>query len=98
MEQFFTWMKNMRKKTYIEKAQAKAKSLGIEIFPAEKGSIKKFYTYYNQRKIYFGDSRFDDYLIHGNEARRELFHQRFRGSKFYNDKNSPLYYSQQILW
>ena len=88
----------IKSKTYNEVAIAKAKELGIEIFPAPKDSIKKFYTYYDGKKIMFGDSRFDDYLTHKNEHRRALFHQRFRNSPFYNDKSSALYYSQKILW
>lgn len=89
---------DMKKKTYVERAKARAAELGIVIYEAPKDSIKKFYTYFEGKKIMFGDSRFDDYLIHQNEARRQLFHQRFRNSPFYNDRRSPLFYSQKILW
>ena len=85
-------------KSYIQLAKERANALGIEIFEEPKSSIKKFHTYHDGKKIAFGDRRFDDYLIHKNEARRELFHLRFKSSPFYNDKNSALYYAQKILW
>lgn len=58
-------------------------------------------------KIHFGDSRYPDYLdyltdkntnLEEAKKRRELFHKRFKNHKDYNNKDSPLYYSQILLW
>ena len=54
----------------------------------------------NNNQIHFGDSRYDDYLIHKDEKRRDNFKKRFK--KIYikkkNDLNSPLFWSYNILW
>ena len=58
-----------------------------------------------RRLIHFGDSRYGQYadrlkhyahLDHKSEARREAFYRRHSGVS--RDKNSALYWSQQVLW
>jgi hypothetical protein len=58
-----------------------------------------------RRLIHFGDSRYGHYedrlkhflhLDHKNQARRDQFYRRFGGVS--RDRNSALYWSQQVLW
>jgi hypothetical protein len=58
-----------------------------------------------RRLIHFGDSRYGHYedrlkhfsrLDHKSEARRDQFYRRFGGVS--RDRNSALYWSQQVLW
>jgi hypothetical protein len=82
----------------------KAKSLGATDIYISKRKNKKYAVEYNGKIIHFGDSRYDDYLDHGDEKRRENYRKRAskirnkKGELTYKDKNSPNYYSFHILW
>jgi hypothetical protein len=81
-----------------------------EPFPST-AKNKKYSVYVlkdgKRRLIHFGDSRYGQYedrsrlkhyshLDHKNEARREAFYRRHGGVS--RDRNSALYWAQQVLW
>ena len=78
-----------------------AKDKGIQFYKIQKSpkQTKKFRIYITKDKfIDFGDSRYEDYIDHNDESRRKRFHNRWKNHTYYNDPESPLYYSQKILW
>ena len=46
----------------------------------------------------YGSFGMNDFLITNDKKRKELFHQRFKNNKGYNNYNSGLYYSSRLLW
>ena len=65
---------------------------------------KKFYVIVNNKKIHFGDKRYEDFTQHKDKKRRENYIK--RASKI-RDKNgkltkdnplSPNYWAMRILW
>jgi hypothetical protein len=78
-----------------------AKDKGIQFYKIQKSprTDKKFRIYITKDKyIDFGDARYEDFLDHGDEQRRERFHSRWKNNKYYNDKDSKIYYSRSLLW
>ncbi len=79
----------------------KAKELGIAFANISVSPIKnKKYriTLPDGTKIDYGAFGMEDYLIHKDKKRRELFHKRFRNNRGYDNPASPLYYSRLLLW
>jgi hypothetical protein len=51
----------------------------------------------NVNRIYFGDSRYEDYTIHKNRKRRESYRLRHARDKI-DDYTKPGFWSFHILW
>ncbi len=76
---------------------------GIDKYILEIGySNKKYKKYYvitiNNKRIDFGDIRYEDYLIHNDLKRLKLFRERFNKLFKKSNYNDPIYYSYQLLW
>ena len=56
---------------------AKAKKYGLIIYPSNR-KLKKYMFIHNGKTVHFGDSRYDDFSMTGDEARRRAFRQRNR--------------------
>ena len=82
-------------KSYINKAKAKAKKIGVEIEPSQRKN-KKFHVI--DTNIHFGAKKMSDYLLHNDDDRRKRFHDRFKNNPSINNPKSGLYYSSRILW
>ena len=88
---------------YIRK---RAKSLHIpgEIYPSTRKHKKYMLVNPEGIKIHFGDSRYEDYLDHKDEKRRENYRRRHRGittskgKRAIYSKFSPAYLSYNLLW
>lgn len=86
---------------YIPIQKQKAKQLGIEfkdIVVSPRKTKKYRIILKNGKSIDYGAAGYSDFLFHGDEARRQRFHNRFKNNKAYNDPNSALFYSQNLLW
>ena len=61
-------------------------------------------TLKNNNKIHFGDTRFEDYLIHKNKYRRDRYRKRASnikdkdGNLTYKNRNSANFWSYHLLW
>ena len=70
---------------------------------SHKTNKKYVVTLKNNNKIHFGDTRFEDYLIHKNNDRRNRYRKRASkikdkdGNFTYKDKNSPNFWSYHLL-
>jgi hypothetical protein len=63
---------------------------------------KKYYVINprNNRKVYFGDIRYEDYTKHTDDKRRDLYLSRALNIKgdWYNNIYSPNYLAIVLLW
>ena len=77
-----------------------AKKLGIKGEIINSTPKNKKYTIIRPdgKKISFGQIGYEDFIDHKDEQRKKNFHNRFRSNKGYNNLDSPLYYSQKLLW
>lgn len=85
----------------IERIKRIARKKGIDfedIIESPRHDKKYRIIFKDRRPIDFGAKGMSDFLIHKDKERRRRFHQRFENNKGYNDKNSGLYYSQNLLW
>jgi hypothetical protein len=88
----------------MEKLKKKAISLGATDLQPSKRKYKKYVVVYNNKKIHFGDNRYDDYTLHDDNERRKRY--RLRASKIkdkdgnytYKDKTKANYWSYNLLW
>lgn len=87
----------------LKAARARALDLGL-CLPVSSDGGKKLMVFVGGRWIHFGSRGMGDYLIHGDDERRRLFRLRARGIRgddggfAYKDRNSPLFWSYNILW
>ena len=82
--------------TDLVKARARAKKLGVTIKPSTR-KHKKLDVYKHGEKISsIGDTRYSDFLQHGDEERRRLYKKRHEKNR--HKKGSPGYYADKILW
>jgi len=71
---------------------------------SDRKNKKYMVTLKNGDKIHFGDSRYEDYLIHKNKNRRNRYRKRASkikdkdGNLTYKDKNSANFWSFHLLW
>lgn len=58
----------------------------------------------NNKSIHFGDTRYKDFTMHHDKARKEKYLKRAKnikdknGDKTHNDPNSPNFWSINLLW
>lgn len=87
----------------LNKLMEIAKEKGIDKYIKKIGfSNRKYKKYYvitiDNKKVDFGDIRYEDYLIHNDINRLKLFRARFNKLFKKSNYNQPLYYSYQLLW
>jgi hypothetical protein len=77
---------------------------GYPIYVSDK-KLKKYYAMVGNRKVYFGDSRYEQYydkmghyshLNHNNKERRKRYKQRHEKDR--HNKGSAGWFADQILW
>jgi hypothetical protein len=84
----------------------RAKSLNIPgmIYPSNRKHKKYMLLKPDGVRIHFGDSRYEDYIDHKDEKRRENYRRRHRNITLSNGKRaihkrySPAFLSFQLLW
>lgn len=82
----------------------KAKQLGASAIYKSNRKFKKYYVIYDGKPIHFGDSRYDDFTMHKDLARRKRYRKRAGGIKdskgklTYLNKYSPNFWSYHLLW
>lgn len=82
----------------------KAKKLGATEFGISIVKHKKYYVIYNNKKINFGDNRYEDYTIHKDKIRRSNYRKRAsriknkKGELTYKNKNYANYWAYHLLW
>lgn len=88
----------------MNELRSKALNLGATDFGKSKVKNKKYYVIYNNKKINFGAKGMSDFTIHKDIKRRELYRKRHSKIKLkdgryaYKVKESPAYWSWNILW
>ena len=89
---------------YLSDAKKTAKKLKLPEPKSSQRANKKLYVIYNGKEIHFGARGYSDFLEHRDEARRQRYRARARGSLLktgkpsYLDKNQPSYYAYHLLW
>ena len=67
--------------------------ISVSTRPTKKYMIRK-----DDKLIHFGARGMSDFLEHKDEARRQRFRARFGNNPARHDRNSPLFYSWNLLW
>ena len=49
-------------------------------------------------KVHFGDIRYQDFTMHKNKERKELYIQRHQARENWNDLNTAGFWSRFLLW
>lgn len=73
----------------------------ITSYGYSKKKDKKYYVILNNGNvIHFGNINYEDYLIHNDNKRRQLFRKRFKllYEKNKDNVNSSLFWSWNLLW
>jgi len=82
--------------TWLDKAKANAKKIGVTIKPAENKS-KKLDVYKGDKKVAsIGAKGYDDYLTHNDNDRKKNY--KARHNKYRHNVGSPSYFADKILW
>ncbi len=82
-------------------ARAKHINKYIKEIGYSKVKDKKYYVItIDNKRVNFGYSKMEDFLIHHDEERRKRFKARFRSiyEKFKNDYNKAIFYSWNLIW
>lgn len=88
----------------MDKLKKKALSLGATDLKKSSKKNKKFVVVYNNKLIHFGDSRYEDFTQHRDKKRQKNYLTRAKGIKnkhgelTHKDKNSPNFWSINLLW
>jgi hypothetical protein len=68
-------------------------------YPSDKKSKKYFIITNDNKKVYFGDSRYEHYIEgHLDHDRRGKYMRRHRKNENWDDKDTPGFWSYQFLW
>ena len=59
---------------------------------------KKFMVIHENKKIYFGDSKYQDYTQHNDDKRKSMYILRHKKNEDWNDKNTSGFWARWILW
>ena len=66
--------------------------------PSTRKNKKFMITTPDNKKIHFGDSRYQDFTMHKNKERKELYIQRHQARENWNDLNTAGFWSRFLLW
>lgn len=74
--------------------------LGAVIEPSTRKYKKYVAILPNGKRVHFGDNRYEDFTMHRDLERRKRFRDRFRSlyEKHKNNKESPIFWSWNVLW
>lgn len=73
----------------------------ISSYGYSKRKFKKYYVVLKDDKVvHFGDTRYEDYLIHNDIDRRNKFRTRFKKlyEKNKSNLNAPIFWSWNLIW
>ena len=101
--------KDTPKKTHVEgdefnKLQRKAKRFGAKSPDYSDRKNNKYVVEYEGKKIHFGSTKYEDYLIHKDLDRREKYLAKAKkiknknGDFTYDSPSFPYYWSVKLLW
>ena len=97
--------KNIVEGKVFKKLQKKAKSLGAKSLDYSKQKSKKYVVETESgKKINFGSIKYEDFLIHKDEERRQKYLKRTKNIKNKNGEltlenpESANYWSRNLLW
>ena len=88
----------------FKRLQKKAKKLGAKYLDYSKRKNNKYVVEYEGKKIHFGSTKYEDYLIHKDLDRREKYLAKAKkitnknGDYTYNSRSFPNYWSVKLLW
>ncbi len=88
----------------LQEIGSTALSLGATDFGPSWRKNKRYYVKYNNKIIHFGDPNAYTYSDGANEYKRKLYQARHSkiklkdGTYAYKNKNSPAYWSYNLLW
>ena len=83
-------------KKLLAKAQRKARKIGVKVKPSTR-KFKKLDVFKDNKKVgSIGDIRYEDFNIHKDKKRRELYKKRHQRYRLKVGTNS--YYADKILW
>lgn len=87
-----------------KKIEQTAISHGAQDFGISSRKGKKYVVTYNNRKIHYGSTEYQDFTIHQDEARRDRYRSRHKGITLkngepaYMNKKQPAYWSYWTIW
>ena len=97
--------KNIVEGKAFKKLQKKAKSLGAKSLDYSKQKSKKYVVETESgKKINFGSIKYEDFLLHKDEERRQKYLKRTKniknkqGELTFNNPESANYWSRELLW
>jgi hypothetical protein len=82
----------------------KALKLGASEFGVSKNKNKRFYVIYQAKKINFGSKNGSTFYDHKDKTKRKAWYARHSkikdksGETVINNKNSPSFWSANLLW
>lgn len=80
----------------LREARRKAAKFGVELHNSDRFPYK-LYADLGYKRVYFGDRRYEDYLIHQDRKRRARYRDRHAGDRI-DDMRYPGFWSWHILW
>ena len=87
----------------FKKLQKKARKLGAKYLDYSKRKNNKYVVEFKGKKIHFGSTKYEDYLIHKDLERREKYLAKAKkitnknGDYTYNSPSFPNYWSVKLL-
>lgn len=66
--------------------------------PSTRKNKKFMITTPSNKKIHFGDTRYQDFTMHKNKERKELYIQRHQAREDWNNLNTAGAWSRWLLW
>ena len=88
----------------FKKLQRKAKKLGAKYLDYSKRKNNKYVVEYEGKKVHFGSTKYEEYLIHKDLDRREKYLAKAKkitnknGVYTYNSPSFANYWSVKLLW
>ena len=70
----------------------------VGIYKSDKKGKKYYALFDNSKKVYFGASGYEDYTIHKDLARKEMYIKRHQKNENWNNPISAGALSRWILW
>lgn len=89
---------------WLEKARAKARALGVTRLERSPVAGKKLRAFVDGKAVDFGDASFEDFLTHGDSARRADYRRRHgairtkSGKRAVDIRGTPAWLSYNVLW
>lgn len=84
-------------RSQLRRAKERAKRLGVEVrYSTRKWKKLDVFDREGRKIASIGDTRYEDFLQHGDPERRRRYKIRHQGNR--HRRGSPGYYADKILW